>query len=443
MKIQNDLTMETKDIRQSLVRTYLQRYPSEAAEILNSTSESEIINYLKDQSLSTATEVFLKLNSNIASTVLAKMEDSFFLELFPMIDQYRGALLISRLNEEVAAKKLALLPDKVRKEIQELMTYPAESAGFLMDMRIITFHPADTVRKVLKKLRTHGDLRIVNTYVVDEDDKLLGRVSLQAIAITPPNEVLRNLMVEPVSIHVMSPQEDVVDLLKDGKLISLPVVDLDNKLLGIIRHDALVKAARQDATEDLQAMFGAGREERALSKVGFAVKKRLPWLQINLVTAFLAAGVVGIFEDTIAQITVLAVFLPVVAGQSGNTGSQALAVTMRGLALREIRPAQWLKIARKEAAVGLINGIAVSLTTAVVVYFWASSLGLAVVIGTSMVFSMVIAGFSGAVIPIFLKSIGQDPAQSSSIVLTTVTDIVGFMSFLGLATALGTILGIV
>ena len=147
--------------------------------------------------------------------------------------------------------------------------------------------------------------------------------------------------------------------------------------------------------------------------------------------------------DTIARITILAVFLPVVAGQSGNTGSQALAVTIRGLALREIRVGQWFRVAKKEAAVGLINGIAVSLTTAIIVYFWASSIGLAIVICVSMVFSMIIAGFSGAVIPIFLKSIGQDPAQSSSIVLTTVTDIVGFMSFLGLATVLGSILGIV
>jgi magnesium transporter len=148
------------------------------------------------------------------------------------------------------------------------------------------------------------------------------------------------------------------------------------------------------------------------------------------------------FEETIATITVLAVFLPVVAGQSGNTGSQALAVTMRALALREIRISQWFKVARKEIMVGLINGIAVALTTSIIVYFWTSSFGLAVVIGISMVISMVIAGFSGAVIPILLKALGQDPATSSSIVLTTVTDIFGFLSFLGLATVLADVLNI-
>ena len=148
------------------------------------------------------------------------------------------------------------------------------------------------------------------------------------------------------------------------------------------------------------------------------------------------------FEETIAKITVLAVFLPVVAGQSGNTGSQALAVTMRGLALREIRTRHWFQVARKEVAVGFVNGVAVAVTTSVVAYIWMRSAGLSIVIGVAMIISMVAAGFSGAVIPVILKAVGQDPAQSSSIILTTVTDVVGFMSFLGLATVLAEALGI-
>ncbi|MCB0580274.1 MAG: magnesium transporter [Phaeodactylibacter sp.] len=179
-----------------------------------------------------------------------------------------------------------------------------------------------------------------------------------------------------------------------------------------------------------------------MSKVSFAVRKRLLWLQVNLATAFMALVAVGFFEDTIAEITILAVFLPVVAGQSGNTGSQALAVTMRGLALREIRISQWFKVAKKEIMVGFINGLAVAFTTGVIVYFWASSFGIALVIAISMVLSMMIAGFSGAGIPMALKAAGQDSATSSSIILTTVTDICGFLSFLGLATALASALGI-
>jgi magnesium transporter len=187
-------------------------------------------------------------------------------------------------------------------------------------------------------------------------------------------------------------------------------------------------------------MVGASREERALSRVSFAVRKRLPWLEINLATAFLAAAVVGLFEATIAQFTALAVLLPVVAGQSGNTGAQALAVTMRGLALREIRVRQWPQVTRKEASVALINGIAVAVTTSAGVLLWSASIGLALVIGTSMVLSMVAAGIAGVIVPTVLTASDQDPAQSSSIILTTVTDVVGFSSFLGIATLLSSML---
>jgi magnesium transporter len=168
--------------------------------------------------------------------------------------------------------------------------------------------------------------------------------------------------------------------------------------------------------------------------VTFSVRKRLPWLQINLATAFLAAFVVGLFEGTIAQFTALAVLLPVAAGQSGNTGAQALAVTMRGLALREIRVRHWLRLTFKELAVGFINGCAVAVVTAAAVYFWSDSSGLALVIGLAMVISMAIAGTAGASVPMVLTILKQDPAQASSIILTTVTDVVGFLSFLGLAT---------
>ncbi|MEM7108099.1 MAG: magnesium transporter [Bacteroidota bacterium] len=435
--------METKEIQKELLDHFFKNYPTDVSVVLNTCSTAEILTYLKEQPLLVARDVLLRLERNTAANVLSKMDDDFFATLFPTIDPYKGALLLSQFSKNSLPEKLENLPGGLAKELKELLSYPAESAGFLMDTKILSFHPSSTVKEVLKKLRTLNDRTLANVYVTDEAGYLLGRVPVQKIAISGPREKLNNLIVAAVSVHAMSPQQEVVDLLRDGKLFSLPVVDLENRLLGIIRNDALIKAATEDATEDVQALFGAGRDERALSKVSFAVKKRLPWLQINLVTAFLAASVVGAFEDTIAKITVLAVFLPVVAGQSGNTGSQALAVTMRGLALREIRPTQWFRVARKEAAVGFINGVAVALTTAIIVYFWATSFGLAVVIGVSMVFSMVIAGFSGAVIPIFLKSIGQDPAQSSSIVLTTVTDIVGFLSFLGLATALGAALGII
>jgi magnesium transporter len=223
-------------------------------------------------------------------------------------------------------------------------------------------------------------------------------------------------------------------------MTDLPVVDIDGRLAGVVRFDALVSAVEEESSADLLTMVGASRDERALSSVGFTVRKRLPWLQINLVTAFLAASVVGLFESTIAQFTALAVLLPVVAGQSGNTGAQALAVTMRGIALREIASSHWRQVARKEIGAGIINGIAVALVTAIGVLVWSGSQGLALVIGVSMVLSMVAAGLAGVVIPIVLSGMGQDPAQSSSIILTTVTDVTGFFTFLGIATLLAGLL---
>ena len=218
------------------------------------------------------------------------------------------------------------------------------------------------------------------------------------------------------------------------------MLDFSGKLIGVIHQSTLVTAVQEQATLDIQTMVGASKDERALSKVGFAMIKRLPWLQINLLTAFLAASVVGLFENTIARFSVLAVLMPVVAGQSGNAGAQALAVTMRGLALREIGTRHWLKVLWKEVNVGLLNGLAIAATTALGVFVWSRSAGLALVISLAMVISMIAAGFAGAVIPITLSRLGQDPAQSSSIIQTTVTDVVGFSSFLGIATLLSFLL---
>jgi magnesium transporter len=253
--------------------------------------------------------------------------------------------------------------------------------------------------------------------------------------------VLRDLA-HPVAaaVNAMDPRDEVVETVEKHRLTDLPVIDLDGRLIGLIQHGMLVQALQEEAAADIGAMVGVSPQERALSKPWFAVKKRLPWLQINLVTAFMAASVVGIFENTIAKFTALAVLLPVVAGQSGNAGAQALAVTMRGLALREVTSRQWLSVTTKEVGVGLLNGIAVALTCGLGVWVWSRSIGLVLVICASMVLAMVTAGFAGAVVPMALTRLGQDPAQSSSIVLTTITDIAGFFSFLGIATLLSGLL---
>lgn len=434
--------MEIIDIKNQLINQYIKQFPVETAQTLNTFTTEEILRYLEQQPIAIQAELLKNMSANVVADIIEALPDSQFSELFSTLDPYSAAKLLSRTSTAFCNQKLKDFPERRSNAISEAMSYPPDAAGFLMDTRIVTFHPQDTVDDVLTKLRTIGNRQVVNAYITDAEGHLLGKVYIQKIAVSSPETTMEEILVPSDRIEVMAPVEEAVDTFERGKIINLPVVDYNNYLLGIIRSETLISETQKDATDDVMTMFGAGREERALSSPWFAIRKRLPWLQINLATAFLAASIVGIFEDVIAQVTVLAVFLPVVAGQSGNTGSQALAVTIRGLALREIQASQWWKISRKEVMVGFINGIAVALTTSVISYFWASSFGIALVIGTSMVLSMVIAGFSGAVIPIILKSFGQDPAQSSSIILTTVTDVMGFLSFLGLAQLLGSALGI-
>jgi magnesium transporter len=350
------------------------------------------------------------------------------------MDPSRAAAALARLNEESQEHFLGLLPQARAKELRELKAYESDTAGGLMDPRVTMFRPNSTVRDALNRLRILKQQRIHDVFVVDPDGRLVGSATLQDLAIADPRDQLDSFTRPTSSVQATASKSEVVEVLGQRKTASLAVVDFEGRLIGVIRHGALVTAAHEEATVDLQTMVGASRDERALSPIPFAVRKRLPWLHINLATAFLAASVVGIFEGTIARFTALAVLLPVVAGQSGNTGAQALAVTMRGLALREVRLRHYIRIAFKEVSVGAFNGIAIGVVTALGVFVWSQSLGLATVIGSAMIVSMIVAGLAGASVPMVLTSLGQDPAQASSIILTTVTDIVGFLSFLGLAT---------
>lgn len=426
-----------------LNKEFATKTPKEIALSLENKSHEDILSFLETSPIETTQKVFFEFSSYIITDVYSLLNDDLFQKVFSYTDTHETARVLSRFNSALVDKKLLLLPKTISAEIKAYLTYKEDTAGFLMETNLLNGREEDTVEAVLTKLRKLGDRRIITVYVLDEAQKLIGRVPVNYIAIASPEQKLDELMYLPYSVNETATREEILYKIEAHALLQIPVVDSNNHLLGIIRNDTVLAASREQSSDDLQTMFGAGKEEHALSKISFAVGKRLPWLQINLVTAFLASMVVGFFEDTIAQITILAIFLPIVAGQSGNTGSQALAVTIRGLALKEIRITQWLIVAKKELAVGLINGVAVAITTGIVVYFWANSLGIAIVIGISMIFSMVIAGFAGAVIPIGLKAIGQDPATSSSIILTTVTDICGFLSFLGLASALSSVLGIV
>jgi len=290
------------------------------------------------------------------------------------------------------------------------------------------------VQAAISYLRKAPRHALFYLYVIDGDGKLVGVLNMRELMLASPRVPVESIIHrEILSVPETMSREEVVTLMRRHRFLALPVVDGEGRLIGIIRHDEALRAGQLEAFENLQKMVGAGGDERALSPISTVVKRRLPWLYVNLLTAFLAAAVVGLFEGTIQKVTALAVLLPVVSGQGGNTGAQALAVVMRGLALREIISGAAKRVIAKEVVAGLLNGVAIAVVTAGAVWVWSRNYGIALVIFLSMIVNMVAAGLSGAAIPLILRALNRDPAQSSSIFLTTVTDCVGFSSFLGFA----------
>ena len=425
----------------ALNRAYLRDYPDEAARSAGLMPKGELVAVLTAETVPDAIALWEALPGDTAADVLDGLPTELLAQLLSRSEAVRTARLLTRLPAAERERLLAPLDAIKRRELEDLARYAEDSAGALMDTHFLPLSDGMTVREVLQRIRKIRPRFTRQLFLVDHRGRLCRMVELHALAIADPAARL-SAVAKPVPQTVLptAGREEIVAAFDTQTLTDLPVVDIEGCLLGVVRYDALIEVLREESSADIQTMVGASKDERALSAVGFVVRKRLPWLHINLVTAFLAAAVVGLFEGTIARFTALAVLLPVVAGQSGNTGAQALAVTMRGLALHEIGTSHWRRVARKEVGAALINGVAVALVTALGVWVWSASVGLSLVIGVSMVISMVAAGFSGVIIPVALSAVGQDLAQSSSIILTTVTDVVGFFTFLGIATLLASLL---
>jgi len=421
----------------ALAETLIHEFPGDAAAVVENAGAQEAAQLLASTPLRSATEVLRRVTLDQAALVLAHLPRGALRGVCAELAPARAAAMLAQLGDEERERCMAALDAGLAAELKALASYPRDTAGALMDPRATSFRTDASARDVIRRLRSLRHRSIDDVFLVEESGQLAGAVALQDALLAGPEQRLSELVrAAPAFVRDVASREEVLETFDQHRVRSLPVTDFEGRLIGVLRQRELMRASREQATVDAVTMVGASEDERALSSPLFAIRKRQPWLQINLVTAFLAASVVGLFEDTIARVTALAVLLPVVAGQSGNTGAQALAVTMRGLALREVRARQWLGVVSKEVLAGAGNGVAIAITTAGAVYLWSRSTGLALVILLSMMISMTMAGLSGAAIPMLLTALRQDPAQSSSIILTTVTDIVGFFSFLGIATLL-------
>ena len=421
----------------SIKEAYLAQQPIDAARLVETLSHRQLPGLFEEVKPATLATCLDYLTTGHAVAVFESLGTNQQQGVLREAPPRLALALLDAMSEEDREALLESLPRSIRSDLVRLQQFDADSAGRLLDRPYDTIRTDMTVAEALEALRRSGARRTRSIYVADRQNRLVGKVDMQSMAMADRDAQLGDLL-EPLEgkVSVTSPRKEVVEQLERYRVDSLPVVDVEGRLLGVVRYQRLFEAIESVAMADMQKMVGASEDERALSKAMFSVKKRLPWLHINLLTAFLAAAVVGVFESLIAQFTALAVLLPVVAGQSGNAGSQALAVTMRGLALREIGTREWRQVLSKEVRVGLVDGLALAVTCGAAVWLWSSSLGLAVVIAVAMVMSMVAAGISGALVPIILTRIGQDPATASSIILTTVTDVAGFISFLGTATLL-------
>jgi len=421
----------------ALNERYLLDYPLEAARLLEGMSAEDGAALLAQHPAYAVVRAWQALAADAARAILDRLPEPLASTLISEAEPEASVAVVAQWDADERERRLAALDAQVARELRALLEYPERSAGRLMDMDVSPLRAGLTVEEALSRLKKIRRRGLRELFVVDDDRMLVGRVEIQDLAVADPAQELREI-VRPLlaAVKALEPRGDVVAILEREPITERAGVNIDGRFVGVIRHSALIAMIEQESSVDIQTMVGASPDERALSSPLFAVRKRLPWLQINLLTAFLAAAVVGIFEDTIAKVTALAVLLPVVAGQSGNAGAQALAITMRGLVLREISLRHWPRVVAKEAGAGFINGLAVAATTAIAVYFWSGSMGLVNVIASAMVIAMVIAGVAGALVPIVLSRFGMDPATASSIVLTTVTDVAGFFSFLGIATLL-------
>lgn len=430
------MTLET-----NLISEYLRSFPQKSISELCKFNCSEISEIIVDLPFEIICDVINRLPLSHAGEVIIYFPDDLFKKVYSILDPVRMARIILEAPEDLVQSKLKLLSTPEKKDLDELATYPAGSAGELMDISLEVCRSTDFVFDVIGKLRKNK-AKSKEIFVTDIENKLVGYLPVQELLYAEDQvEVQKIMFKSPPSVNALSPKKEAVELFETFKTTMLPVTHIDGTLLGGIKYSSLIGELQNQGLSTMASLGGASASENALSPPLFSVGQRLPWLLINLLTAFIASAVVGAFEATIAQITALAILLPVVAGQAGNTGAQAMAVTIRGLALREVRVRNWFVILFKELRVGFINGVAIAIVTGGAVYFWSNNLPLGIVMTVAMTLSMIIASVSGAAIPIILTSLGKDPAQSSSVILTTVTDVMGFLSFLGLATIFISMLG--
>ena len=420
---------------------------------------ADLADRLQRLDLDEARAVLQQLPAGKAAGALAEMEEENLPELLGAFDSARlaeilqhvapadAADLLQQLSPGLRRDVLVNLPANLADGVRSLLRYPEDTAGGIMSNRFIALREDMTVEQARDLLRERVQEErtedIAYLYVTNREQRLVGIVSLRDLVFRRAERPMSEILNRDVKfVRVTDDQEELARKFEHYHYLGLPVLDADGRLVGVVRASDALEVARKEATEDMQLMVGLSGEERAQTPWHQSIRWRLPWLYVNLATAFLAAFVVGLFEDTIAKWTALAIFLPIVAGQGGNAGMQTLTVIIRDMALGEMTVGDGRRALVKEIILGLLNGLAIGLVVGLIGWWWKGSVTLGLVAGAAMLLNQLAAAASGVLIPLGLKSLRLDPALASSIFLTTVTDVAGFFFFLGLATILLNWLGV-
>ena len=384
-----------------------------------------------------ASDILSEMDEEDAAEVIGAMRDHRAVAMIEELDPDDAADVVAELEDEDRERLMDALEPETAEEINLLLSYDPETAGGVMTTDFGVVKIDQTIEEAIQAIRRQREEidNIYYIYVVDDEDHLQGVISIREVLLARPGAGIRDIMQEAEG--VCAPDDDrelVASRTAEFNLVALPVVDAKRKMIGIVTHDDVLDIVQDEATEDIQKMVGAGGDESILDSVFESLRKRNPWLVVNLVTISIAAAVITFYEDQIKSMAILAVMMPVIANLGGNTGAQTLAVLIRSLAVGEIQPRDSFSICGREAVKGFLNGLVIGLITSVMVAVFTQAMMVAVVVFFAMVCTMTFSGFAGAAIPLTLKKFDFDPAQSSSIFVTGIVDMVGFLIFLQLAT---------
>jgi len=417
--------------------------------ILNNLSPPDIAHQLETAPPHLRNILWEIVDPEISGEVLQELSDDIQLEFLNQMDGAEVASITEGLDVDDIVDILQQLPDRVipevlkaisvqdRLRVESVLTYSEDTAGGLMDTEVITVRPDITVDVVLRYLRRFEELPDItdNLFVVSRNDTFLGTLPLSKMLTSSPNTSVREVMnTEVEAIHVNLTDSDVAQLFQRQDLVSAPVVDDQHHLVGRITIDDVVDVIVEDADHSLLAMAGLSDTEDTFSSISRTAPRRALWLGLNLLTAILASSAISLFEATLEKVVALAILMPIVASMGGVAGSQTLTVVIRGMALGQIERDNFKWLLSKEFTVGALNGMLWAIVMGAIVSVWFDDWTIALVIAAAMAINLVAAAVAGTLLPIMLRSLKIDPALAGSVILTTVTDIVGFVSFLGLAT---------